>query len=141
MSLINLENASKKDVDIILNDCGWRQTRQRVVLLKTIFDGIDKHFSVNSIEQVLKDNGSFFSYTTLFENLNTLTDKGYLKRLTCDKRYFYDTNTSDHIHVFNEDENKIYDYEEYKIIHKDLPIPACLDLLKEYSLVINLKKK
>jgi Fe2+ or Zn2+ uptake regulation protein len=139
--MINLSQSSKKDIDVILTNCGWRQTKQRVTLLKTIFDGIHKHFCVNAIEQNLKDNGSFFSYTTLFENLNTLSDKGYLKRITCDKQYFYDTNTSDHIHVFNEDENQIYDYQDYKALHEDFPIPACLDLLKEYSLVINLKKK
>ena len=139
--MINLSEASKKEIDSVLNNCGWRQTKQRIVLLKAIFDGKDKHFCVNSIEQNLKDSGSFFSYTTLFENLNTLSDKGFLKRLTVDKQYFYDTNTSDHIHVFNEDENKIYDYAEYKQLHKDLPLPACLELLKEYSMVINLKKK
>jgi Fe2+ or Zn2+ uptake regulation protein len=139
--MYNLSDASKKEIDSVLSDCRWRQTRQRVVLLKTIFDGNNKHFSVNAIEQNLKDQGSFFSYTTLFDNLNTLASKGYLKRITCDKQYFYDTNTSDHIHVFNEDENQIYDYNDYKALHADLPIPACLELLKEYSLVINLKKK
>ena len=139
--MVNLSQASKKEIDVVLNDCGWRQTKQRVTLLKTIFDGSDKHFCVNAIEQTLKDHGSFFSYTTLFENLNTLSDKGYLKRITCDKQYFYDTNTSDHIHVFNEDDNQIYDYSDYKQLHDDLPLPACLELLKEYSLVINLKKK
>ncbi|MDB9776305.1 transcriptional repressor [Alphaproteobacteria bacterium] len=139
--MVNLINASKKQIDIILNNCGWRQTKQRVVLLRAIFDGKNKHFCVNSIEQELKDKGNFFSYTTLFENLNTLSTKGYLKRLTVDKQYFYDTDTSDHIHIFNEDENQIYDYSEYTQLHKDLPLPACLDLLKEYSMVINLKKK
>ena len=75
------------------------------------------------------------------DSLNTLVSKGYLKQITVDKQSFYDTNTSDHIHVFNQEENRIYDYEEYTSIHKDLPIPACLGLLQEYSLVINIKKK
>ena len=80
------------------------------------------------MEKVLKKN-------------EALSEKGYLKRITCDKQYFYDTNTTDHIHVFNEDDNQIYDYSDYTELHDDLPMPACLDLLKEYSLVINLKKK
>ena len=71
--MINLSQASKKEIDVVLNDCGWRQTKQRVTLLKTIFDGFDKHFCVNAIEQTLKDHGSFFSYTTLFENLTLAT--------------------------------------------------------------------
>ena len=77
----------------------------------------------------------------MYENLNTLVDKGYLKQITADKQAFYDTNTSDHVHVYSQEENRIYDYKDYSKLHKDLPIPACLALLEEYSLVINIKKK
>ena len=123
---MNLTDASKKDIDVVLKNCGWRQTKQRVVLLKSIFDGNDKHFSINQINEILKDNRSYFSLTTLYENLNTLVDKGYLKQIVVDKQSFYDTNTSDHIHVYNQEENRIYDYDDCKELHKDLPIPACL---------------
>ena len=100
-----------------------------------------KKYSVKTFNEILKDNRSYFSLTTLYENLNTLVDKGYLKQIVVDKQSFYDTNTSDHIHVYNQEENRIYDYDDCKELHKDLPIPACLSLLEEYSLVINLKKK
>ena len=43
--------------------------------------------------------------------------------------------------LYNQEENRIYDYKDCKELHKDLPIPACLALLEEYSLVINIKKK
>ena len=76
---MNLSNASKVELDNVLNNCGWRQTKQRIVLLKSIFDGTNKHFSINQINDVLKENRSYFSLTTLYENLNTLVDKGYLK--------------------------------------------------------------
>ena len=87
---MNLSNASKADLDVVLNNCGWRQTKQRIVLLKSIFDGQDKHFSINQINEVLKENRSYFSLTTLYENLNTLVDKGYLKQIIADKQAFYD---------------------------------------------------
>lgn len=138
---MNLSEATKKDIDTVLQNCEWRQTKQRIVLLKSIFDGKDKHFSINQINQILKDNRSFFSLTTLYENLNTLVNKGYLKQIVVDKQSFYDTNISDHIHVYNQEENQIYDYKDYTELHDDLPIPACLSLLEEYSLVINIKKK
>ena len=91
---MNLSNACKKDIDVVLENCGWRQTKQRVVLLKSIFDGNHKHFSINQINEILKDNRSYFSLTTLYENLNTLVDKGYLKQIVVDKQSFYDTNTT-----------------------------------------------
>ena len=138
---MNLSEASKKEIDVVLEKCGWRQTKQRVILLKSIFDGKDKHFSINQMNETLKDNRSYFSLTTLYENLNTLVEKGYLKQIVVDKQSFYDTNTTNHIHVYNQEENKIYDYDDCTELHKVLPIPACLALLEEYSLVINLKKK
>ena len=138
---MNLSEATKRDIDTVLHNCEWRQTKQSIVLLKLIFDGKDKHFSINQINQILKDNRSFFSLTTLYENLNTLVNKGYLKQIVVDKQSFYDTNISDHIHVYNQEENQIYDYKDYTELHDDLPIPACLSLLEEYSLVINIKKK
>lgn len=138
---MNLLDASKPEIDSLLQECGWRQTKQRIILLKSIFDGKDKHFSINQINETLKDNRSYFSLTTLYENLNTLVDKGFLKQITVDKQSFYDTNTTNHVHVFNQEENRIYDYKDYKELHQDLPIPACLALLEEYSLVINIKKK
>ena len=132
---MNLSEASKKEIDVVLGKCGWRQTKQRVILLKSIFDGKDKHFSINQMNETLKDNRSYFSLTTLYENLNTLVEKGYLKQIVVDKQSFYDTNTTNHIHVYNQEENKIYDYDDCTELHKDLPIPACLALLEEYSLV------
>ena len=96
---MNLSNASKVELDNGLNNCGWRQTKQRIVLLKSIFDGTNKHFSINQINDVLKENRSYFSLTTLYENLSTLVDKGYLKQITADKQAFYDTDTSDHVHL------------------------------------------
>ena len=70
---MNLSEASKKEIDVVLEKCGWRQTKQRVVLLKSIFDGKDKHFSINQMNETLKDKRSYFSLTTLYENLNTLS--------------------------------------------------------------------
>tara|TARA_B100000965_G_C19538634_1_gene734562 strand:+ start:958 stop:1383 length:426 start_codon:yes stop_codon:yes gene_type:complete len=139
--VMDLSQGNKNEIDNVLQKCGWRQTKQRVILLKSIFDGKDKHFSINQINEILKDNKSYFSLTTLYENLNTLVGRGYLKQIIVDKQSFYDTNTTDHIHVFNQEENRIYDYKDYTELHKELPIPACLALLEEYSLVINIKKK
>ena len=58
---MNLSEASKKEIDVVLGKCGWRQTKQRVILLKSIFDGKDKHFSINQMNETLKDNRSYFS--------------------------------------------------------------------------------
>ena len=138
---MNLNQANKPQIDNVLKNCGWRQTKQRLVLLKTIFNGQDKHFCIDQINQQLKNNKSFFSLTTLYENLNTLVQKGYLKEILVEKKTFYDTNLTDHIHVYDQEKKEIFDYRDYHHIHKDLPLPACLSLLEKYSMVITLKKK
>ena len=67
-------------------------------------------------------------------------EKNYLSRIECGNQYFYDTNTSKHVHVYDRDKNMIFDYSDYEILNKEIPLPACLKLLDEYSLVINIKK-
>jgi len=138
---VNLNISDKSKVDQVLENCGWRQTKQRLVLLKTIFNGEDKHFCIDQINQRLKDNKSFFSLTTLYENLSTLVQKGYLKEILVEKKTFYDTNLSDHVHIYDQEKKEIFDYREYHHIHKDLPLPAFLSLVEKYSVVITLKKK
>lgn len=124
----------------IFKNCNWKYTKQRSVLVQNIFNGPNKHFCVNTINEELKNNKIFFSYTTLFNNLNDLVEKNYLSRIECGNQYFYDTNTSKHIHVYDRDKNMIFDYSDYEILNKEIPLPACLKLLDEYSLVINIKK-
>ena len=82
----------------IFKNCNWKYTKQRSVLVQNIFNGPNKHFCVNTINEELKNNKIFFSYTTLFNNLNDLVEKNYLSRIECGNQYFYDTNTSKHIH-------------------------------------------
>ena len=138
---MNLNISDKTKVDQVLENCGWRQTKQRLVLLKTIFNGEDKHFCIDQINQQLKENKSFFSLTTLYENLSTLVQKGYFKKNLVEKKTFYDPNFSEHVHIYDQEKKEIFDYREYHHIHKDLPLPACLSLLEKYSMVITLKKK
>ena len=57
---MNLTDASKKDIDVVLENCGWRQTKQRLVLLKSIFDGNDKHFPSIRLMKFLRITGVIF---------------------------------------------------------------------------------
>ena len=124
----------------IFNKCNWKYTKQRFILLKNIFNGSSRHFCINDINNDLKNNSIFFSYTTLFNNLNDLVEKKFLNRIECGNQYFYDTNLSKHIHVFDRDKNMIFDLSDCNFINKEIPFPACMKLLDEYSLIINIKK-
>ena len=72
----------------IFKNCNWKYTKQRSVLVQKIFNGSNKHFCVNTINEELKNNKIFFSYTTLFNNLNDLVEKNYLSRIECGNQYF-----------------------------------------------------
>ena len=136
-SVLASDNTNFKE---IFNRCNWKYTKQRFILLKNIFNGSNKHFSINDINNDLKNSSIFFSYTTLFNNLNDLVEKNFLKRIECGNQYFYDTNLSKHIHVFDRDKNMILDLNDCDFIKNEIPIPAYLKLLDEYSLIINIKK-
>ena len=133
---------NSKDLINVLQQVGWTKTRPRMVLLKTIFDGKDKHFSVQSMEQQLKDENCFFSHSTLADNLNHLATKKLINKIEYNRKYYFDTNLSDHIHVYDDEQDTIVDLDFYNKKTKDsLPVPACMELLKNYSIVIDLKKK
>tara|TARA_B100000965_G_C19340534_1_gene647194 strand:+ start:43 stop:471 length:429 start_codon:yes stop_codon:yes gene_type:complete len=132
--------ANEINFDDIFEKCNWKYTKQRLVLLKNIFSGEKKHFCVNDINDYLKNKNIFFSYTTLFNNLNDLVENNFLSRIECGNQYFYDTNLSKHIHVYDRDKNMIFDFSDYEALNKAIPSPTFLKLLNEYSLVINVKK-
>ena len=55
---MNLSEASKKEIDVVLEKCGWRQTKQRVILLKSIFDGnYPTNISTEYLENLEKIRG------------------------------------------------------------------------------------
>ena len=101
-----------------LRSSGLRPTKQRLKICEVLFDRDDTfHFTINdlakNISEVLNEK---ISLATVYNTIHAFKYKGYLKEISInsDKSYF-DTNTTNHHHFFDEDTNELIDCDE-KII-------------------------
>ena len=91
---------------------GLRPTKQRLKICEVLFNREKTfHFTVNDLVKSISDQlNEKISLATVYNTVHAFKDKGYLKEISInsDKSYF-DTNTTDHHHFFDEDINKLID--------------------------------
>ena len=102
----NLEFTNK------LRSSGLRPTKQRLKICEVLFDR-DKtfHFTINDlVKDISKQLNEKISLATVYNTVHAFKNKGYLKEISInsDKSYF-DTNTTNHHHFFDQDTNELID--------------------------------
>ncbi len=111
-----------------LRSSGLRPTRQRLQICRLLFDRQSTfHFSIQDLSKmIVNQHKEKVSLATVYNTINAFKQKGYLKEISInsDKTYF-DTNTSNHHHFFNESTNELIDLENHEveknIIKKKIP--------------------
>jgi len=95
-----------------LRASGLRPTKQRLKICDVLFNREKTfHFTINDLAKSISDQlNEKISLATVYNTVHAFKDKGYLKEISInsDKSYF-DTNTTDHHHFFDEDTNKLID--------------------------------
>ena len=111
-----------------LRKSGLRPTRQRIKICEVLFN-TDKtfHFTINDLVKLIenKDNEKI-SLATVYNTIHAFEKKGYLKEIPINStQTYFDTNTSDHHHFFDEKEKELIDLEDEDVdpikIKKTLP--------------------
>ena len=120
----NYNQAVKK-----LSNIGLRPTKQRMILIKLLFENSDRHISAEELfEEVRKENRKI-SLATIYNTLKQFTKMGLLKELVVDQnKSIYCTNHDPHYHLYIEDEGKVVDIPQENIDLNIPSIPACLSL-------------
>ena len=98
-----------------LRSSGLRPTRQRLKICEVLFDR-DKtfHFTINDLAKDISEQlNEKISLATVYNTVHAFKNKGYLKEISInsDKSYF-DTNTTNHHHFFDEDTNELIDCDD-----------------------------
>ena len=110
----------KKDINFAdkLRSLGLRPTKQRLKICEVLFNREKTfHFTINDLARSISDElNEKISLATVYNTVHAFRDKGYLKEISInsDKSYF-DTNTTNHHHFFDEDTNELIDCEENNI--------------------------
>ena len=95
-----------------LRSSNLRPTKQRLKICEVLFNrDTTFHFTINDLVKIISEKlNEKISLATVYNTVHAFKQKGYLKEISInsDKSYF-DTNTSEHHHFFDEQTNELID--------------------------------
>ena len=101
-----------------LRGVGLRPTKQRINMCEVLFNREKTfHFTINDLAKDISEQlNEKISLATVYNTVHAFKNKGYLKEISInsDKSYF-DTNTTNHHHFFDEDTHELIDCDESDI--------------------------
>ena len=95
-----------------LRESGLRPTRQRLKICEVLFSPEKTfHFTVNDLTKIIEEKLSEkISLATVYNTVHAFKKKGYLKEISINSnKSYFDTNTTDHQHFFDEDKSELID--------------------------------
>ena len=93
-----------------LQSAGLRATPKRIAIGGLLFDGTDRHVTADDVAGMARKAGVRVSLATVYNTLNQFVAAGLMKRITLDTdRTYFDTNISEHHHLFFEDQGVLHD--------------------------------
>lgn len=105
-----------------LQSAGLRATPKRIAIGGLLFDGRDRHVTADDVAVMARKNGVRVSLATVYNTLNQFVAAGLMKRITLDTdRTYFDTNVSDHHHLFFEESGVLHDIPGDSIRVEGLP--------------------
>lgn len=124
MSTEQASNTSETDYASRLISAGLRPTRQRLMICEWMFGGEDKHFTAEDLYSELKSESGqpALSLATIYNTLKGFTEAGLLSKLSVDSgKLYYDTNTSHHYHLYEDEHCQLSDVKAQDIKILGLP--------------------
>jgi Fur family transcriptional regulator, iron response regulator len=119
-----------------------RPTKQRTAIIKALIAEGDTHVTAASLGKILEKNKFKVATATIYNNLNELSEKGFLKKVLVEKdKMWFDTNLSSHYHFYDEEEDKLTDVNKNHIEFLAFPKLPKGKSLKSLDIIINVKKK
>ena len=125
----------------ILKKLKLRPTLQRIAITETLLKKKEVHVTAYSLEKLMVKNKTFISRATIYNNLNELSNRGFLKKVIVknDKMWF-DTNLTKHHHFYDEEEDELVDIQEKEINFSKFPKAPHGKNIKSVDIIINIKK-
>lgn len=98
------------DIQHLLGKHDIRPTKIRRAIAELLFDGLDKHVTVDDVIELARSQQIKTSVASVYNTLNQFASAGLLRRVTVEQgRAFFDTNLSEHHHFYFEAEERLED--------------------------------
>jgi Fur family iron response transcriptional regulator len=99
-----------------------RPTRQRIALAKLLFEGENLHVTAEDLHVQARAKGVSVSLATIYNSLHQFTEAGLMREVVVEAgRSYFDTNTGNHHHFFDEDTGLLEDIPIDQINVSELP--------------------
>lgn len=114
----------------ILRRANLRPTRQRMGLVRLLFENEHRHVSAEELYKEACRNGLDLSLATVYNTLNQFKELGIMREIvTGGECSFFDTNTAPHGHIFYEQSGRVEDISDDMLSVQTLPgFPSHLDI-------------
>jgi Fur family transcriptional regulator, iron response regulator len=114
-----------RDIHDMLTRADLRPTRQRIALMRMLFQGnADRHVTAEQLHAEVVAGGEHVSVATVYNTLHDLQRAGLVRELAIDgSKAVFDTNTSNHSHFYIEPHGEIVDIPSANIRIDGLPEP------------------
>ena len=119
-----------------------RPTRQRLAICKALFDRKETfHFTIEKLKKIIeKGNKKKISVATLYNTVRTFKEKGYLREIILKgNKTFFDTNTKNHHHFYDEDMSQLVDIEDKNISINNLPKTPIGKKIKSVEVLVKIE--
>lgn len=109
-----------------LQGVGLRPTHQRLLVARWLFAAPHKHVTAEAVYAAVSEKGEQISLATVYNTLNGFTKAGLLRQLVMGAgQVFFDTNTCDHYHFFDEARRLLQDVDADMVhVSKTPKLPA-----------------
>ena len=107
-----------------LRASGLRPTKQRLAICKILFDRKETfHFTIEKLKKIAERDGrKKISLATLYNTVHAFKTRGYLKEIPLKgNKTFFDTNTKNHHHFYDEETSQLTDIKNENISINNLP--------------------
>ena len=125
-----------------LKSSGLRPTKQRLAICKILFDRLETfHFTIENLKKITNKNAkNKISLATLYNTVHAFKKSGLLKEISLNKnKTFFDTNTKNHHHFYDEDTEKLFDIKSENILVSKVPQTPSGKKIKEIEVVVRIE--
>ena len=125
----------------LLRRADLRPTRQRLALAKLLFENGHRHVTAESLHEEALDKNFDVSLATVYNTLHQFVEAGLLREIFVDaSRSYFDTNTTEHHHLFFESSGRVEDVPADQVVVSELPPPPEGMKVRRVDVIIRLSE-
>ena len=124
-----------------LKSSGLKLTKQRLAISRILFRRSDTfHFTIEQLKKIVEKNTKIkISLATLYNTVHAFKKSGYLKEIFLKgNKTFFDTNTKNHHHFYDEDTAKLLDIKNDDISMNKIPSVPPGKKIREIEVVVRI---